>query len=718
MRCNPWRWLWGLIPVVMLSWVTYRWERPNIEADLMSRSREMLERTGSGWASATFTGRDAVLSGRAAEADGAKAALDAVRSVWGVRLVEPRTDLTGRVDAYVWSASIRDNKIRLKGFVPNEDARKAIVGVVKVNFPQAEIVDAMSLAQGAPGQDLWLGGIGFGLKQLAGLRRGLVALEGTALSIAGEAADTASYRSIQAALEGGVPDGLALADSKVTPPVVTPFTWSARFAEKQLVLSGYAPTEEVREQIFAHAKQVFPKAAIVDRTEVAEGAPEEWAKAALLSLDQLDRLIAGKAIVRGTDLTLSGTAEDEATASAVRRTLQAEAPRGFDVSDAVRITDLKLPVAKPFVTAVEAGRDTIELSGYAPSKTARMALVSHLRTRLPDKAITDRLELAGGAPDGWQSCIEAGVAGLGRLDSGRAQLSDRRLDLTGETVDEGLAMALSDEVQAALEEACDAVVRVDLKPTARREAAPAKMEQEAHAGAEARRADVAAKQAEYVESVRKAEAQAGARREAELAKVRHEADAGAEARRADVAARQAEYAETVRKAEAQAGARRQADLAEAKRKAETLVAARREAEEVDTHRPAGAQAEKLKAEARACQKRLSEAAAKGAIEFERASAEIDAHSSATLDKLARVAGACPSVRIEISGHTDAEGEPARNQNLSERRARAVAGYLAKAGVAAARLIATGYGATRPVAPNDTPKNRAKNRRIEFAILPN
>ena len=73
------------------------------------------------------------------------------------------------------------------------------------------------------------------------------------------------------------------------------------------------------------------------------------------------------------------------------------------------------------------------------------------------------------------------------------------------------------------------------------------------------------------------------------------------------------------------------------------------------------------------------------------------------------------VRIEIEGHTDAEGTPERNARLADRRARAVADYLVKAGVEAGKLVAVGYGETRPVAPNDTPENRARNRRIEFTV---
>jgi len=71
--------------------------------------------------------------------------------------------------------------------------------------------------------------------------------------------------------------------------------------------------------------------------------------------------------------------------------------------------------------------------------------------------------------------------------------------------------------------------------------------------------------------------------------------------------------------------------------------------------------------------------------------------------------------IEIEGHTDAEGADERNQPLSERRAQSVVDFLIKAGVPTERMKAVGYGSSRPVAPNDTSANRARNRRIEFTV---
>ncbi len=76
----------------------------------------------------------------------------------------------------------------------------------------------------------------------------------------------------------------------------------------------------------------------------------------------------------------------------------------------------------------------------------------------------------------------------------------------------------------------------------------------------------------------------------------------------------------------------------------------------------------------------------------------------------------PDIIVEISSHTDSQGDSAYNQELSQKRAQKVVDYLIKKGIEESRLVAKGYGETQPIADNDTPEGRAKNRRTEFAVI--
>lgn len=102
------------------------------------------------------------------------------------------------------------------------------------------------------------------------------------------------------------------------------------------------------------------------------------------------------------------------------------------------------------------------------------------------------------------------------------------------------------------------------------------------------------------------------------------------------------------------------------------------------------------------------------IYFDVNSDRIKAESYGTIKGIADVLNENPDVKIMIVGHTDADGSEAANLDLSKRRAAAVKDALAKTfGIDAARMETDGKGESQPVAPNDTPANKALNRRVEF-----
>jgi outer membrane protein OmpA-like peptidoglycan-associated protein len=105
------------------------------------------------------------------------------------------------------------------------------------------------------------------------------------------------------------------------------------------------------------------------------------------------------------------------------------------------------------------------------------------------------------------------------------------------------------------------------------------------------------------------------------------------------------------------------------------------------------------------------------ILFDVDSAAIRASLQSDLRALARNLQQYPNTTVDVIGHTDSDGSAEYNQDLSSRRAQAVAGVLLEAGVAPARVRAYGRGETEPVATNLTPEGRQQNRRVEVVIRP-
>ena len=90
---------------------------------------------------------------------------------------------------------------------------------------------------------------------------------------------------------------------------------------------------------------------------------------------------------------------------------------------------------------------------------------------------------------------------------------------------------------------------------------------------------------------------------------------------------------------------------------------------------------------------------------------------ANLRAVAQNINSYPTSAVIIRGHTDSTGSDAYNQQLSMRRADAVAGVLISAGVPASRVQAVGMGESAPIASNESAAGRAQNRRVEITIRP-
>lgn len=106
------------------------------------------------------------------------------------------------------------------------------------------------------------------------------------------------------------------------------------------------------------------------------------------------------------------------------------------------------------------------------------------------------------------------------------------------------------------------------------------------------------------------------------------------------------------------------------------------------------------------------------IFFETGKAELKSESFVELKRVIDFLNQNPTVKIELSGHTDNVGNKDFNKTLSQKRAESVLAYLTQEGISIDRLVAQGYGMEKPVADNSTEDGKALNRRVEFTILEN
>jgi outer membrane protein OmpA-like peptidoglycan-associated protein len=238
------------------------------------------------------------------------------------------------------------------------------------------------------------------------------------------------------------------------------------------------------------------------------------------------------------------------------------------------------------------------------------------------------------------------------------------------------------------------------------------------------------KAAEDREAQARADAAAEAQRRQQAERERQQAEqAKAEAERMKQEAQQAAQEAARQKQEADAA--RQAALAQqqaAETQAQQAAQAKAVAEaETDKARQAAAKAEAEKAQLRAQLLQQFNAvlqtrdSARGLIVnmsdvlFDTGSSDL---KPSTREKLAKISGillAHPGLTLQVEGHTDSVGTDEFNMELSGRRADAVRDYLAQQGVPASSMSAKGFGKTQPVASNDTPDGRQKNRRVELVV---
>lgn len=487
--------------------------------------------------------------------------------------------------------------------------------MAKSQFPGFNIMDNMEIASGVLDHRTFMETVGFGLKQLSGFNYGKINLRDRRFSIEGLTKDAETYKAVQQALNEELPLDARLATNKVKAPeiiipFVSPFFWSATKKDKSIRLSGYVFSKSQKASIVAEVKKALPGYTITDNMEIGRGVPtgKQWTRATAFSLSQLAKLESGTVSLNDLFYSIKGHAGSTSDFAAVENTLS-KLPRSFRLEKKT----ITVPNIVPYIFRADYRSRRVTLSGYVPDESIRKLIKGSAKRHFPKASILDKMEIGPGAPENWERAANLSLSQLARLDDGSAMIWNTEIEIRGRTTSAEKQNDIRGRMKGNI-------------PS----------------------------QYQFYDEIR--------------------------------VPKPVVIVPKVFEPQPQVTEYREYDFISE----EPLLR--------DD-----------------CQSYLNTILAGQRINFAPASAKFRENAFPVLTRLAHTAKRCPDTRIEIAGHTDSDGSRKFNEFLSLRRARSVVKYLTDKGVTKDRLSAIGYGEAKPIVPNSSKANKAKNRRIEFTV---
>lgn len=227
------------------------------------------------------------------------------------------------------------------------------------------------------------------------------------------------------------------------------YAWWATRNGRRITVRGLVPNEATRTSILDLARGQFSDADVVDEMRLARGVPTPgtWLAGVAFGLKQLAGLKTGEARLDGLGLSVSGEAASQANYRAVKTALAGEMPRGIRLTDD-RVTP---PAVSPYLWSVRATSSELTLSGYVPNERVRTDLVATAKAAFPRAGrVTDRMEIADGAPPGFVAVATNSMKEIARLDDGTASLRDAALAVEGVASDEQTAQTVKRSLRSVI----------------------------------------------------------------------------------------------------------------------------------------------------------------------------------------------------------------------------------------------------------------------------
>ncbi len=417
----------GLIVTILVAIVAVLVEHGAIEHDLAGRVKARLAADGQDWASVAVSARSVVIRGTAPSPESQQLALRSATAVAGVRTVADASSLLALASPFVWSARRDGRSVTLNGSVPSEGVRASVLAAARRALPQAEILDRMALARGAPAS--FSAATTFALARLAELTNGLVTLTNSTLAVSGTAVDAGAYAEARTAFASAVPGAVTLGPVDILPARADPFVWSVSFDDKSVTLAGFVPNELVHQTLVTAVKAVLADRPVVDNLTIASGEPAGFVEAATFAVSALEQLDDGGVTLDGLTLDIAGKAKSVDDYEALLASLTTALPQGMHVVAA----DVNPATVAQYGWQGEIANGKVVLTGFVPSADRRAELSALAQSLFAGTTIDDRVRVAAGEPRmDWIGAVKFAMGELARLDHGKVVLGDKTYSIEGE----------------------------------------------------------------------------------------------------------------------------------------------------------------------------------------------------------------------------------------------------------------------------------------------
>ncbi len=407
MRSNPAKWIIpGILTVLVGTAVTVQTTQASMERDLSTRSASALDAAMLNWAEVEFDVRDARVGGIVTNAGDQRRALAVIESLHGVRSVTSVMDMAPTKSPYPFVATMENGHVHLEGGVPNIAVRDALITKARANS------DSLELLAGLDDRTAWLAATDFALRQLRQLDQGEVRLNDLKFSMSGRAKSSESYAAIDVIFNAGLPNGMTVDAIEVTPPLQSPYEWRAAYDGGTVTVTGFVPNDELINEFNA---KVPGGADFEPSVQLASGAPERFDVTAAALLEAFGHVENGEAQVVDDKVLFSGAPRSVAALDALNNTL---GKTGVTL-------DLAPPRIDEYLFVADKIPGKTSLSGFVPDETFK-------ETLLKSGADGSALSLGRGAPDEFANSVQFGLAALEHLESGKFELHNAGMRLSGE----------------------------------------------------------------------------------------------------------------------------------------------------------------------------------------------------------------------------------------------------------------------------------------------